>query len=285
MILLIGCTFFIGFYCILAQALKTAPFKVSGIINSVKIRKKSSTIRDILRTVSLSLSKYIPLSMIRTIKLTKLLNAASIEKTPKEYVADLAVKFSLVLILVLIGFFIAPIFGGLLLIADFVFIFILYNDIVTLGRERFREIEGEIPNFISNFVNSIKTNRNIIEIIDTYRRSYSNELTKELAITVADMRTGSQEVALQRLEARIDIPLFSELIRGVLSTMQGEDMTVYFNNLIVKSNDSWRQSLTKQAYKVKPKVSMLSMLLAGYSMVALLIVFVQVGISQGGGLF
>lgn len=80
----------------------------------------------------------------------------------------------------------------------------------------------------------------------------------ELAKTVADMRTGNPDIALKRFEHRMNNPLLSQLIRGVLATMRGEDMTAYFTELVKKVHEIRKKLLTQKALKVVPKISTMS---------------------------
>lgn len=44
----------------------------------------------------------------------------------------------------------------------------------------------------------------------------------------------------------------------ILAMLDGEDMTIYFGTLVHEIRLEWQQNLTKQALKVKPKISAVS---------------------------
>lgn len=105
-----------------------------------------------------------------------------------------------------------------------------------------------------------------------YTQNYDTFLSREIEKTVADMRTGSQEIALQRFELRMRSSNLSLLIRGILASMRGEDMTIYFDELVYKMASIRKQRLTQKALKIKPKISNLANIRALWSIGMLIFV-------------
>lgn len=86
-------------------------------------------------------------------------------------------------------------------------------------------------------------------------------MREELEITVADMRSGNQEVALTRLESRVGSTMLSDVTRGLISLIHGDDNSMYWAQLSMKFSDYQRQLLRAQANAVPRKVRKLSMAL------------------------
>lgn len=266
----------IASYCILAIAFKVPGFKTSKNINKLtKINEEKTTISDFIGKLSKPFAKYIPISLAKEIKLEKLLRSALSRETPHEFKARLILSFILICLL---GLPLALI-NHWLVIAPIVFAFLFvlaqHGDLEKKSEEQQLLVKKEIPRLIENFTHSIKTNRNIINIFDNYISNYDSYLSKELTKTVADMRTGSQEIALQRFEMRMNNPLVSQLVRGILATLRGEDMTMFFTDLTLKVSAMRKQYLTEQALKVKPKISRISTIRAMMSIGVLLTVIVS----------
>ena len=98
----------------------------------------------------------------------------------------------------------------------------------------------------------------------------------ELDITVADMKSGNYEAAITRLEARVGSSMMSDVCRGLIGILRGDDTEMYWASLSLKFNDIQRQQLRLQAQKVPRKVKRLSMCL----LICFMLVYVVVILSQ-----
>ena len=121
-------------------------------------------------------------------------------------------------------------------------------------------------------------------MLDTYKENAGPELKRELEITVADMRSGNYEVALTRLESRVGSAMLSDVTRGLISVIRGDETTVYWSTLVLKFSDYQRQNLKAEAQKAPKKVRKLSMVLLVCFMLIYVAVIGQVLISSLGGL-
>ncbi|WMJ24322.1 hypothetical protein RBG61_06555 [Paludicola sp. MB14-C6] len=273
-------------YTVLAIILKIPSFSVSGDIGKRgKTTESKKPINAFIKTLSLPLAKYMPVSIMKETKLKRILQSNGTTETAKQFVSRLVVTFILIALLAIPLYFIWSWLSILPLIAAVITVVIIYSETKDKAINRTIEIEKELPRFIQTYTESAKTNRNVIDIIESYRLNFKTELTNELAITVADMRTGSPELALQRLEARINSPLMSELIRAILANMRGENMQACFDALVIKVKKTWQQQLTTQALKIKPKIAAMSIVRAIWSIVILIVVVltaIKLLSSQGG---
>ena len=259
-------------YCAAASLLKTPPWKAS-LAYKRPVKKKSV---GIMSSCTKWLARYIPLDQFRVAEIQRGLDAAGISVSPKEYFAAAVLPAAASLLIAVPVYFITPILA-LIPAALAVCLFLhQYNSANRQGDSRRMAIEKEMPRFVAYMANELKNNRNVLELIDTYKANYSSPFTEELSITVSDMRTGNQEQALQNLETRINSSLLSELVRGLLSVLRGDDMTLYFDNLSYKLADVWRERLKQQALKKEPKINMMSLILF---MCSIITVFVVLGIA------
>ena len=64
-------------------------------------------------------------------------------------------------------------------------------------------------------------------MFESYAPNAGPKLKHELEITAADIRSGNQEVAITRLEARVGSPLMSDVCRGLISLSRGDVNTVF----------------------------------------------------------
>ena len=99
------------------------------------------------------------------------------------------------------------------------------------------------------------------------------------------MRSGNYEAALTRLESRVGSAMLSDVVRGLISVLRGDDTTVYWASLSIKFADIQRQLLKMQAQKVPSKVKRLSMVLLFCFMAVYLVVITVEIMSSLGAIF
>jgi tight adherence protein C len=248
---------FVVVYCLAALALNTPPWKAS-LAYKHPVRKKSS---GVFSGMVKWLARYIPINNFREAEIQRALSAAGMKETPKEYVAAAVVPSAATLLIAVPAYFVNPLLAAIPA-AFAVYLYIhKYNSANRKCGSRRTEIEKELPRFVAFMANELKSERNVLELIDTYKANYKSPLTEELSITVSDMRTGNQEQALHNLETRINSPMLSELVRGLQSEIRGNDMTLYFENLGYKMADVWKERMKQQALKKEPKLNMMSLML------------------------
>lgn len=275
----------IAIYQILAISFKLPSYKISSYINRVnKASEGTTSATGFLDSIASRLSVLIPIGMVKKIKIKRLIATSGVNITPEFYVAKKAVISLIATVPSLLLLFISPYCVIVSILVWVIAGFLFKEEYRDKAKKRTAEIERELPRFISNFTASIKYNRNVIDIIDTYKANYDTELTKELSITVADMRTGSSEQALNKLEARLNIPLLSELVRGILASLRGEDMSSYFDNLNRKIQVLFSEDLKQQVQKIEPKISGMSIARGMWAMLSLLIAMIAIAsnLTSGG---
>lgn len=260
----------IGLYCTLARLFHVPPFCAAQAFRPPKKAGKIYT--EILDSFATKVALHLPMGIVKQSELQKLLAAANIQESPKEHMAQVYIRAGAVLLLLIPALFIHPV---LCLLPVGLCWFICNHakeNLKKVGDRRKNEIEKELPRFVSYLANTLKTQRNVISCFDAYKVNYDSALTKELSVTVADMRTGNAELALQRLELRINSPYMSQLVRGLLSAMRGNDMYTYFDNLSFELTNVWEQRLRAQALRQEPRIARMSYLLFGLSLVTVFIV-------------
>ncbi len=214
------------------------------------------------------IAKYIPISELKQAELQKELSAAGSALSPREYFSDVLVYTAIPLLAGLLLLIISP-WLSLLAVGVAVFVYVSKRQAISKqAEERSRKIGKELPKFISYVSRRCRTDHNLLDIIDGYKQNYQNELTEELAITAADMRTGNQEQAIQRMQNRVNTPLMTELSRGLISAMRGDDVTAYFDSLNRKIGTMWEQELHLKVLKKQPKITRMSGVMVGCALIS-----------------
>lgn len=260
---LIGVFAAVGIGFILADVWKVPSIKASKAANNLgkKGNKKVSIISIYLKEFSAKLAGKLKLNEYKRAQLEADLKTAGMDVTPEEYTADAIVKAAAFGLLAIPAFFIVKVVG-LLILAIAVFIYIRESKAVSKRIKAKRErIEYELPRLVNAIEKTLKHSRDVIYVLESYKDTAGEELKAELEITIADMRSGNIEVALTRLESRIGSTMMSDVTRGLISVIRGDETDVYWASLSMKFSDYQRQQLKGQANAVPRKVKKLSMAL------------------------
>ncbi|WP_044482084.1 hypothetical protein [Paenibacillus antibioticophila] len=225
--------FTMGSYVLVAAKLKLPTLaSTRAILYVTKIGKsKGSMIQALVFRLSAWLAIRLPLSDYYKRKTTATLRSAEMQISPEVYLARAMVKTSLIFCGGLLFLPILP-----LLFPVFVFLAIAVffketrqaDEIVRKKRE---QIEMELPRFVATIAQELKSSRDVLRMLDSYIKNTEGSLQHELQMTTADMKSGNQETALLRLESRLGSTMVSDIVRGLLAVLRGDQGTVYFDML------------------------------------------------------
>lgn len=123
------------------------------------------------------------------------------------------------------------------------------------------ELEGELPRFVSTVEQELKNSRDVLSIVENYKKNAGESFAGELEVLVADMRSSSYEAALTRFEARMNSPMLSDVVRGLIGVLRGDDGAMYFQMLSHDFKQMELQRLKKEAQKIPPKIRVFSLLM------------------------
>jgi Flp pilus assembly protein TadB len=181
--------------------------------------------------------------------------------SPEMHIANSIVKSMLIGILAVPMLFIFPLLSPIIVALAVMMYFKASKGVADKIKEKRRHIEYELPRFVSHIEKTLKHNRDVLYILDSYKNNAGDELKQELEITIADMRSGNYEAALTRFESRVGSSMLSDVTRGLIGVLRGDETDVYWAGLAVKFSDYQRQLLKQQAQKIPGKVKRLSMCL------------------------
>ena len=260
---IIGSIFGVGLFLIIADYFRIPFFATSKANNNLAKRqeKKTSTIDIWLKDLAIWLLKRLRLNEYKRMQLQTDLQSAGINLSPEMHIANSIVKSMLIGVLAVPVFFIFPLLTPLVIALAVAMCFKASKGVADRIKEKRRRIEYELPRLVASIDKTLKHNRDVLYILDSYKENAGPELKHEIEITVADMRSGNYEAALTRLEARVGSSMLSDVTRGLIGVLRGDETEVYWSSLAVKFADYQRQLLKQQAQKVPSKVKRLSMCL------------------------
>lgn len=276
LLILFGIFLGLGLFFLLANALKIPYLKTSqAVMNTGRNDKKmSKSIEAILLGIAAKLGKIIPMDKYKKSRLESTLKSAGIKMTPETFTALAFVKAFCVALLAIPCSFIFPLVIPFVIILAVAVYFRETGKADKKMREKREAIEQELPRFVATVEQELKTSRDVLSIMENFKKHAGVHFAYELDVTCADMRSSSYEAALTRFEARIGSAQLSDVVRGLVSVIRGDDSAVYFKMLAHDFKLIELQRLKAKAAKIPPKIRVFSF---GMLMIFLLTYLVVMG--------
>ncbi len=285
--IIIGTLLGIGLFFILADLFSIPTLKTTKAMANLtsKGKKKTKVLEVWLSDLAAFVAKYLKLNEYNRMQLKADLQTAGLQISPEQHIGNAIVKAGICGLIAIPAFFILPIISPLAIALVIMMYFKESKSVRTKIKKKREAIEYELSRLVFTIQKKIAHERNVLKILDEYREVAGKEFQSELEITVADMRSGNGEAALIRLESRVGSALLSDLVRGLISILRGDETESYWTTLSIKFADIQRQLLNVQAGKVPGKVKKLSMVLLFCFMAVYLVVIMMQLMSSMGALF
>ena len=286
MILLITLAAVCGIGMILADVFRVPTYAVSKATHNLgkKQSKKTNPLEIWLKDLSGWLADRLRLNEYKRLQLDADLKTADMDMTPEQYVANGIVKALFVGVFAIPFLFFSKIISVLIIICAVCLYINESKKVSNKIKDRRRKIEYELPRLVANIEKTLVHSRDVLSILDTYKDSAGPELKRELDITVADMRSGNYEVALTRLEPRVGSSMMSDITRGLIGVIRGDETSVYWGSLSMKFAEFQRENLKNEANKAPKRIRKLSMVMLICFMLIYIVVIGQTLLSSLGGM-
>ena len=287
LLFLFGALLAAGLFFIAADRLKLPRMAAEkALLGSARCgRKKPDGFDVILRRWAGELSKYIRMDEYRRELLLVALNTSDIDMTPEAYTAYTLLKPGLLLLGAVLCLPVLPLLAPVLvLLAVAVYFKESRRASESVDKKR-GEIEAEMPRFVATLDQELRASRDILTMLDNYKGHAGAAFAAELDILTADMRSGSYESALDRFRMRIGSPTLSDIVRGLIGVLHGDDGRMYFQMLAHDLKQQELQRLKAQAAKIPPKIRILSFVMLGCFMLTYIVIIAYQIITSLGGMF
>lgn len=281
---IIGALFGVGLFFILADVYAIPYYKTSKAVESLsKLQKEKTSGLDLwLGGIAGWLADRLPMDPFKRSQLEADLRTAQMDVTPEMFRANAIVKAMLVGIMAIPMAFIFPLLCPVVL---FLAVFLYNMEIKSVSKRiqgKRAKIEYELPRLVFNIEKTLKHNRDVLYMLESYSKTAGPEMKHELDITAADMRSGNYEAAITRMESRVGSSMMSDVCRGLIGVLRGDDTEMYWASLAIKFSDAQRQQLRIQAQQVPRKVKRLSMcLLVCFMLIYVVVILAQIVNSLG----
>ena len=287
LIVLFGCLFAAGMFFILAEVLKL-PRLATGkaMLSATRQHKDKAKNLDVLiGNLSVKLAKYLPMDEYKKSRMKNTLKAAGMSQSPEEFMAFALVKALLIAIGVIPCLLVLPLLAPVLM---FLAVMIYFKEIKKADEKlsaKREKIESELPRFVATITQELKASRDVLGILENFKKNAGEEFGNELDVLTADMRSSSYEAALTRFEARINSPMLSDITRGLIGVLRGDEGGVYFQMLAHDMKQLELQRLKAQAMKIPPKIRVFSFIMLMCFLMTYMAIIVYEILRSLGGMF
>lgn len=183
---------------------------------------------------------------------------AGIEFTPKEYfarsilmaVSAFLVSFALLSCTMKNMKFIA------IILAVVVF-FHFHGEVKDKLKQKDRLIESELPKFIRAVVQGLKTEKDVIKLLETYQTISGSGLKYDIEILIMDLKSGNFEDAMTEFDKRVGNAYVSRLVKSLISVNRGDNQESSLNYLVSDMATLAKEMMQRELNKRPGRVKML----------------------------
>lgn len=287
LLFLFGLFLALGLFFLAAALLRLPTIGAAkAMLGTVKQEKKAAkTVETYLMTVAVRLAKYIRMDEYKRSRMNNVLKASGMNLTPEVYQAYAFVKSGAVLLGIVPCVFLLPLLSPVVVILAVLIYFKESQKADEKLKAKRDEIEGELPRLVATIEQELKASRNVIGMLERFKENAGTALTSELDVLLADMRSSNYEAALTRFEARLNSPMLSDVVRGLIGVLRGDDSTVYFQMLSHDFKQMELQRLKAQAQKIPPKIRVFSFAMLICFLLTYLVIICYVAVTSLGRMF
>ncbi len=276
-----------GLFFIMADVLKLPAMSTArAMLSYAKQNKKTaSTAEAWLMSLAVRLSRYITMDEYKKSRMTGILKAGGLSMTPEVYTAYAIVKAGALLLGVIPCLLLLPLLSPVMF---FLAVLVYFKETGRADeqlRKKREQIESELPRFVATIEQSLKSSRDVLAMLENYKRNAVAAFALELDIVTADMRSSSYEAALTRFEARLNSSMLSDVVRGLIGVLRGDDSAVYFQMLAHDFKALELQRLKSQAQKIPSKIRIFSFIMLMCFLFTYLAIITYEIIKSLGGMF
>lgn len=247
---------------------------------------KNEKLLDVYLTkIAELIAPYLRLDKLKRNKLQAALTITGLKITPEVYTARAWVTAGAVGLCAVFMAPLMPLMVPILVGLAVALWFSTYYAAFDFVKKRRKLIEAEVPRFALTIGQNLENDRDVLKILTSYRRVAGKDFGAELDQTIADMKTGNYENALIHFETRIGSPMLSDVIRGLIGTLRGDDQRMYFKMITFDMRQIEQNNLKKEAAKRPKKIQRYSMMMLLCIMIIYLVVLCTEVLSSLGAFF
>ena len=211
LLFLFGTALAAGLYFVLADLLKIPRLATERALISAG-RKERSLVKSMETLIlgwSLKLAPLIRLDAYKRRRLETKLTAAGLDMTPEVYTAYTVLKPCLILLGIIPCLLILPILTPLVVVLALLTYFKESRRADELCKARMELVEGELPRFVATIHQELAASRDVLRILENYKKHAGPDFARELDVLTADMRSSALKPVWARPSSRISSAVLS----------------------------------------------------------------------------
>ena len=225
LLFLFGLTLAAGLFFILLDVLRLPYLSTAkAMLNTTRAEKKAArSFETYLMTFAVKLSRYIRMDEYRKHRLKNVLKATGMNMEPEIYQTYALVKAGAILLAVIPAGLVFPL---LVPVVVFLSVMVYFKETKKADEKlsvKRAAVEKELPRFVASIEQELKASRDVLSIVESYKKNAGEVFAGELTMLAADMRSSSYEAALTRFEARLNSPMLSDITRGLIGALRGDE--------------------------------------------------------------
>jgi len=181
---------------------------------------------------------------------------AGISLTPKEYVARSFLMAGSALILS--GLLLSITMSNMLPVSAILAVLVYFHfnsEIKNRLKAKDRLIEAELPKFVRAIVQGLKTEKDVIKLLETYQTIAGDGLRYDIEVLIMDLKSGNFEDAMIAFDKRVGNAYVSRLTKALISVNRGDNQDSTLNYLIsdmgLLAKETMQRELNKRPGRVK----------------------------------
>ena len=122
-------------------------------------------------------------------------------------------------------------------------------------KEKDRLIEAELPKFVRAIIQGLKTEKDIIKLLETYQTIDGYGLKYDIEVLIMDLKSGNFEDAMISFDKRIGNSYISRLTKALVAVNRGDNQDSTLNYLIsdmgLLAKEMMQRELNKRPGRIK----------------------------------
>lgn len=124
-------------------------------------------------------------------------------------------------------------------------------------KQKDKQIEAELPMFIRAVVQGLKTEKDVIKLLETYQTISGDGLKYDIEILIMDLKSGNFEEAMTEFDKRVGNAYVSRLVKSLISVNRGDNQESSLNYLISDMGTLAKEMMQRELNKRPGRVKML----------------------------
>lgn len=248
-----------GMFTMAQQVLRLPPASTAKGVRLAS--QKGFTLNDLLyrlyiKPVAGLIAPYIRMADFKEKRMQVQLARAGIPLSPKEYLARSVLMAATAMIMsgIFISFAVKNMLPVSVILGVIVF-FHFHGEVKDKLKDKDKMIEAELPKFIRAIVQGMKTEKDIIKLLETYETIAGKGLKYDIEVLIMDLKSGNFEEGMMDFDKRVGNAYISRLAKALISANRGDNQDSALNYLMsdmgLLAKETMQRELNKRPGRVK----------------------------------